>query len=313
MMCHCCTTTTTNNNNNNSKLGDVAVMPHGMPLHYQIRPYDVINGRGKKSAQNIGNRRFNTTVAIFRSNYANATNRKEKSLIIHKIIQCIRESGGHFLKKRDLSSSSQQDEWMEIGDDAAYEKVSHALRDMTLSLKVNSSVATTSSMPRSKSSTAKKALKTAAAAASSTTTTPPMVRSTSLDSNHDHQHDHGHFHHRHGATTPTTTPSRPVSPSESSTPSQSSSSSSSSTSSSSVVTFRHAGKKQHSIGRVAAPAAPESQTRSSPDSVSSFATTKMMHHQQQQQDTMKQLQLAQLLLSLSQTNDTTTTIIPSLR
>lgn len=106
------------------------VAPHSMPVGYDIQPYDVINGRGKKSAQNVGNRRFNTTIAIFRSKYSEAVNRKEKSFIIQTIIRCVRESGGHFLKK-------DHERWVEIGDDAAYEKVSHALRDMTLSLKAN--------------------------------------------------------------------------------------------------------------------------------------------------------------------------------
>lgn len=114
-----------------SRMG-IVVPAHSMPDDYQLVPYDVLNGRGKRSANNVGNRRFNTTIAIFRRKYANAGNRKEKSVIIQMIIRLIRESGGHFLK-RDSKSSG----WVEIGDVAAYDKVSHALRDMTLSMKGN--------------------------------------------------------------------------------------------------------------------------------------------------------------------------------
>jgi len=83
---------------------------------------DVLSGRGGGTNVHPGNRNFRDLINLHRRSYLKAR-KNDKPAISRAIVRAIRESGGRFLKKGNKS-----DLWFEIGDDAAREKTSQALR-----------------------------------------------------------------------------------------------------------------------------------------------------------------------------------------
>lgn len=83
---------------------------------------DVLSGRGGGTNVHPGNRNFRDLINLHRRAYLKAR-KNDKPAISRAIVRAIRESGGRFLKKQNKSSL-----WFEIGDDAAREKTSQALR-----------------------------------------------------------------------------------------------------------------------------------------------------------------------------------------
>lgn len=83
---------------------------------------DVLSGRGGGTNMHPGNRNFRDLINHHRRSYLKAR-KNDKPAISRAIVRAIRESGGRFLKKGNKSDS-----WYEIGDDAAREKTSQALR-----------------------------------------------------------------------------------------------------------------------------------------------------------------------------------------
>jgi len=83
---------------------------------------DVLSGRGGGTNVHPGNRNFRDLINLHRRAYLKAR-KNDKPAISRAIVRAIREKGGRFLKKKDRSNL-----WYEIGDDAAREKTSQALR-----------------------------------------------------------------------------------------------------------------------------------------------------------------------------------------
>jgi hypothetical protein len=88
----------------------------------EIEDNDVLSGRGGGTNVHPGNRNFRDLINLYRRSYLKAR-KNDKPSISRAIVRAIRESGGRFLKK-----GSKSDLWFEIGDDAAREKASQALR-----------------------------------------------------------------------------------------------------------------------------------------------------------------------------------------
>jgi len=72
----------------------------------------------------VGNKRFRDAVSAALPDYTKATNRYEKSLVVHAIVDDIKNSGGRFLKNNYTTGR-----WYELSDQQAKEKVGHAVRD----------------------------------------------------------------------------------------------------------------------------------------------------------------------------------------
>jgi hypothetical protein len=96
----------------------IASVPHqrqgkALPIGYVPGDGDVICGRGKECIDHIGNMRLRTLVEEKLDQYANASNKNEKSLIIMDTINKIRENSplGGFIKKDLLSGI-----FFEVGD-----------------------------------------------------------------------------------------------------------------------------------------------------------------------------------------------------
>jgi hypothetical protein len=83
---------------------------------------DVIFGRGKGIQIHPGNVRLRKLIDSTRPKYEGAK-LSEKTSIADQLVQHIKGSGGSFLKKGD------GDGWIEVADETAREKISHAFRD----------------------------------------------------------------------------------------------------------------------------------------------------------------------------------------
>lgn len=84
--------------------------------------YDVLSGRGGGTNVHPGNRNFRDLINLHRRAYLKAR-KNDKPAISRAIVRSIRENNGRFLKKDEKANM-----WYEIGDDAAREKTSQALR-----------------------------------------------------------------------------------------------------------------------------------------------------------------------------------------
>lgn len=83
---------------------------------------DVLAGRGGGTNVHPGNRNFRDLINLHRRAYLKAR-KNDKPAISRAIVRSVRDNNGRFLKKDDKSGL-----WFEIGDDAAREKTSQALR-----------------------------------------------------------------------------------------------------------------------------------------------------------------------------------------
>jgi hypothetical protein len=83
---------------------------------------DVLSGRGGGTNVHPGNRNFRDLINLHRRAYLKAR-KNDKPAISRAIVRSIRDNNGRFLRKDDKTGL-----WFEIGDDAAREKTSQALR-----------------------------------------------------------------------------------------------------------------------------------------------------------------------------------------
>jgi len=90
-------------------------------------PYDILCGRGIPIQNYHGNIRLHTILDSYRDEYLQ-TDRRNKPLLIRRIVAKIKEGGARFLKRKSTFHTSTEDPWEEMDDAYAYEKVSHALR-----------------------------------------------------------------------------------------------------------------------------------------------------------------------------------------
>jgi len=89
----------------------------------QLRPEDVLSGRGGGTNRHPGNVNFRAIVAQNQPIYSRSRKRN-KSLIAKNIVRRIRHGGGRFLKLNDTTGL-----WFDVGDKKATEKASQALRE----------------------------------------------------------------------------------------------------------------------------------------------------------------------------------------
>lgn len=92
---------------------------------YEINSQDVMCGRGKGTLYNNGNKIFRQIIASFLNRFLACKKRVDKQACIAEIIDIVRSSGGHFLKRDGKSLK-----WHDIGDKAAAAKIGHSLRDL---------------------------------------------------------------------------------------------------------------------------------------------------------------------------------------
>ena len=83
----------------------------------------VLFGRGRPYQLHPGNIRFQKLLSVHRENYLNCK-RQQKQTIIKTIVYMVKHMSGRFLKQ----AGPEQDYWVEQSDEAAMDKVSHALR-----------------------------------------------------------------------------------------------------------------------------------------------------------------------------------------
>lgn len=94
---------------------------------YQPTDLDVVCGRGKGSYNKPGNKRFRAIVKDHIPEYVAARTKFDKSTLLQKIIDTIREEARFIKQGKDGS-------WYEISDDAAREKVGHTIREAIAAL-----------------------------------------------------------------------------------------------------------------------------------------------------------------------------------
>jgi hypothetical protein len=94
-------------------------------LRVQFQPcdYSVVCGRGKDSFNHVGNRRFRILASMFIETYSEADSKAAKSAVVSRILEVIRQAGGHFCKYESGA-------WFDVGGHCAREKVSALLRDL---------------------------------------------------------------------------------------------------------------------------------------------------------------------------------------
>ena len=89
---------------------------------------DVLFGRGKGCQNHPGNIRFRNLIDSERSSYEQAR-LLEKTMISERIVQLVHSQSGRFLK------SAGKGTWIEVSDEVARDKISHAFRDQRRKLK----------------------------------------------------------------------------------------------------------------------------------------------------------------------------------
>jgi len=95
-----------------------------LPPEFQPCEFTVICGRSKQCFDSTGNRRFRLTVKLFLEEYAEATNRSEKSAIVSRIYNLIKEASavGSFVTYK-------AGRWYECSERIAREKIGACFRD----------------------------------------------------------------------------------------------------------------------------------------------------------------------------------------
>jgi hypothetical protein len=109
--------------------------PKNTPLcdDFEPGPFDVICGRGKSIFSHEGNRQFRHCIAQNAHRYARARSKLDKGLIVIGVVDEIRRksmNAGGFVRciKNSTLQGQPENQWVEIGDDLARDKVGHALR-----------------------------------------------------------------------------------------------------------------------------------------------------------------------------------------
>ena len=84
---------------------------------FQPGEYDVICGRGKRSARHAGNTRFKLVIQLYLDKYLKAKTKIDKSLLVIEIVNIVRNANGAFVKPSTKHKGQLQ--WIEIGDKLA--------------------------------------------------------------------------------------------------------------------------------------------------------------------------------------------------
>eukprot|EP00980_Cylindrotheca_fusiformis_P014055 scaffold3670_cov124-Cylindrotheca_fusiformis.AAC.31 len=96
-----------------------------LPADFVPQPYSVRIGRGKVCSDATGNRRLQVLASSYLEDYNNASTKMEKSVIVSKIVDAIKEACpvGAFIRRED-------GKWWEVDDVSAREKVGTIIRDL---------------------------------------------------------------------------------------------------------------------------------------------------------------------------------------
>jgi hypothetical protein len=98
-------------------------VPETSEIIVQVRPNDVLLGRGGETNHHVGNIQYRQLVKICQPAYLEAK-RRDKPKIAERIVHAVRMLSGRFLKKDSDASS-----WRDVGNSRAREKTSQALRE----------------------------------------------------------------------------------------------------------------------------------------------------------------------------------------
>mmetsp|Transcript_28973 Transcript_28973/g.79477 ORF Transcript_28973/g.79477 Transcript_28973/m.79477 type:complete len:484 (+) Transcript_28973:83-1534(+) len=98
------------------------MVPPGTIGISDVRESDVLSGRGGGTNCHPGNRSYRDLINVHRRTYLKAR-KNDKPSISRSIVKTVRDANGRFLRKDDTTNM-----WFEIGDEAAREKTSQALR-----------------------------------------------------------------------------------------------------------------------------------------------------------------------------------------
>lgn len=93
-----------------------------------IKPNDVLSGRGGATNSHSGNRAFRALVKRYQSKYLQAKKR-DKPGVASVIVESIRRKGGRFLRRQSSRCGPGIVTWVDIGDARAREKTCQALRE----------------------------------------------------------------------------------------------------------------------------------------------------------------------------------------
>lgn len=103
-----------------------------LPPDYQVKPEDIVCGRGKSHCNRPGNRRLRELVEAQLPTYQQAKNKLDKTMVLHAIVEQVMESGARFVKQKDGA-------YQELSADQAREKVGHLMRSLKGPLKSQTS------------------------------------------------------------------------------------------------------------------------------------------------------------------------------
>ncbi|CAB9506552.1 expressed unknown protein [Seminavis robusta] len=95
---------------------------------HDVRPTDVLSGRGGATNCHSGNRAFRAMVKKFQPQYLKAKKRDKPSVAV-EVVQLIRKKGGRFLRRCDVPGPQGEVMYFDIGDRRATEKACQALRE----------------------------------------------------------------------------------------------------------------------------------------------------------------------------------------
>ena len=98
--------------------------------NYEPGAFDVVCGRGKGAYNRPGNRHFHKIVAECMPRYTQARSKIDKSVILSEIVDRVQSLIDPKTERRaQFVQFSKKGGWIVIGDDAAREKVGHAMRE----------------------------------------------------------------------------------------------------------------------------------------------------------------------------------------
>ena len=86
-----------------------------------IGPHDIISSRSSSAFNHTGNRRFRLIIGMHLEQYNAAPSRRERSALIIKVVELIRENGSRFLRPTATGS------FQELNMRQCREKVGHAV------------------------------------------------------------------------------------------------------------------------------------------------------------------------------------------
>jgi hypothetical protein len=97
-----------------------------LPVDFAPTPYSVVCGRGRASADAVGNRRLQVIATMFIPRYAKASRKEEKSMIVTDILEIVRKACPN---QRYAFIRYSSGRWWEVENLNAREKVGTVLRD----------------------------------------------------------------------------------------------------------------------------------------------------------------------------------------